>query len=118
MGKRVHVAKRYEVEWGKTADFNWSDETFIDILNALGADVARDGEYEYSDDFEVGVSDYYDAIENLRLYISDPHLLAESNDIAAGLNELGYTAEELLNIMQCYREEADIRDGWLHFTSF
>ena len=70
MGKRVHVAKRYEVEWGKTADFNWSDETFIDILNALGADVARDG--EYSDDFEVGLYSYYDAIENLRVYISDP----------------------------------------------
>ena len=116
MGKRVHVAKRYEVEWGKTADFNWSDETFIDILNALGADVARDG--EYSDNFEVGLYSYYDAIENLRVYISDPHLLNESDDIAAGLNELGYTAEELLNIMQRYREEADIHDGWLHFTSF
>ena len=116
MGKRVHVAKRYIIEWGDCAAFNWSDETFIDILNALGADVARDG--NGGDNFEVSVSDYYDAIENLRLYISDPHLLTESDDIAAGLNELGYTAEELLNIMQRYREEADIHDGWLHFTSF
>ena len=82
----------------------------------MGADVARDG--NGGDNFEVSVSDYYDAIENLRLYISDPHLLTESDDIAAGLNELGYTAEELLNIMQRYREEADIHDGWLHFTSF
>ena len=60
MGKSVHVAKRYEVEWGETADFDWSDETFIDILNALGADVSRDG--KDGDEFEVGVSDYYDAI--------------------------------------------------------
>ena len=116
MGKRVHVAKRYEVEWGKTADFNWSDETFIDILNALGADVVRDG--EDSDNFEVGVSNYYDAIGNLRVYIFDPNLLSERDDIAEGLSELGMTAEELLDTMQRYREEADIHDGWLHFTSF
>lgn len=116
MGQRVHVAKRYEIEWGETAAFNWSDETFIDILNALGADVARDG--QYGDNFEVSVEDYDDAIENLKVYISDPHLLTESDDIAAGLNELDMTAEELLDTMQCYREEADIHDGWLHFTSF
>lgn len=116
MGKRVHVAKRYEIEWGETTAFNWSDETFIDILNALGADVARDG--EYSDKFEVCVSDYYDAIENLRVYISDPHLLTESDDIAEGLHKLDMTADELLDTMQRYREEADIHDGWLHFTSF
>lgn len=116
MGKRVHVAKRYEVEWGETADFNWSDETFIDILNALGADVARDG--NGGDDFEVSLSDYYDAIANLRVYISDPHLLTESDDIAAGLNGLGMTAEELLDTMQRYLDEADVRDCWLHFTSF
>ena len=116
MGKRVHVAKRYEVEWGKTAAFNWSDETFIGILNALGADVARDG--DDGDNFEVSVSDYYDAIENLKVYISDPHLLSESDDIAVGLYGLGMTADELLDTMQRYREEADIRDGWLHFTSF
>lgn len=116
MGKRVHVAKRYEVEWGETGAFNWSDEKFVGLLNALGADVTRDG--KDCDDFEVGVSDYYDAIENLRVYISEPHLLTESGDIAAGLHELDMTAEELLDTMQRYREEADIHDGWLHFTSF
>ena len=116
MGRSVHVAKRYEVEWGETADFNWGDEWFIDILNALGADVVRDG--EYSDNFEVGLFGYYDAIENLRVYISDPHLLNESDDIAAGLYRLGMTAEELLDTMRRYLDEADVRDGWLHFTSF
>lgn len=116
MGKVVHVAKRYEVEWGETAAFNWSDEDFIDTLNALGADVARDG--QYGDNFEVSVEDYDDAIENLKVYISDPHLLSESDDIAAGLYGLRMTAEELLGTMQRYREEADIHDGWLHFTSF
>lgn len=116
MGKRVYVAKRYEVEWGKTADFNWSNETFIYLLNALGGDVARDGE-DY-DNFEVNVSDYDDAIENLKVYISDPNLLSERDDIAEGLHELDMTAEELLDTMQRYREEADIHDDWLHFTSF
>ena len=116
MGKQVHVAKCYKVEWGETGAFNWNDETFIDILNALGADVVRDG--EYSDNFEVGVNSYYDAIKNLRVYIFDPNLLPERDDIAEGLHELDMTAEELLDTMQRYREEADIHDGWLHFTSF
>ena len=116
MGKSVHVAKRYEIERGQTADFNWSDEEFIDILTALGADVSRDG--KDGDEFEVGLSDYYDAIEHLRVYISDPHLLTESDNIAAGLYGLGMTAEVLLYTMQRYLDEADVRDGWLHFTSF
>ena len=116
MGKRVHVAKRYEVEWGKTAAFNWNDETFIKILDALGGNIARDG--EDGDYFDVGACSYYGAIENLKMYIFDPNLLSESDGIAAGLCKLGITAEELLDIMQRYREEADIHDGWLHFTSF
>ena len=116
MGRSVHVAKRYEVEWGETADLDWSDEAFIDVLNALGADVSRDG--KDGDEFEVGISDYYDAIENLRVYISDPHLLTESDNIAAGLHRLGMTAEVLIDTMRRYLDEADIRDGWLHFTSF
>lgn len=116
MGRSVHVAKRYEIEWGETAAFNWSDETFIDILNALGADIVHDG--KYSDDFEVGLFGYYNAIGNLGVYISDPHLLIESDYIAAGLYGLGMTAEELLDTMKRYLDEADVRDGWLHFTSF
>ena len=116
MGRKVHVAKRYIIEWGDCAAFNWSDETFIDLLKALGADAIRD--CEYSDDFEVIESEYYDAIENLRVYISDPHMLTERDYIAEGLNKLGITAEELLDTMQRYWEEADIHDGWLHFTSF
>ena len=116
MGKSLHVAKRYEVEWGETAAFNWSDEEFIDILTALGAGVVREG--KYSDYFEVGLFGYYDAIENLRVYISDPHLLNESDDIAAGLYRLCMTAEVLLDTMRRYLDEADVRDCWLHFTSF
>lgn len=120
MGKRVHVAKRYEVEYGSTEAFNWAQDKFVGVLNALGCSAY---EYGSEDDntaggFEVPADDYKDAVENLAVYISDPTLLDESDDIRECLEKLGMTADELLKTMKDYQQEADTRDGYLHFMSY
>lgn len=118
MGKRVHVAKRYEVEYGDTTGFNWNNEKFYDLLNQLGGEpVGVDGDY-YPDNFESPVSDYDDAVENLKCYIENPKLFENSETITKYLNDLEMTAGELLEKMEAYRKEADTRDGYLHFASF
>ena len=119
MGKRVHVAKKYVIEYGDTEAFNWCGDKFYDLLNLLGGEphyVGGDSD-EPSDMFECPVKDYEDALKNLVVYISDPALLSESDDIRELLEELKVTADWLLQTMKSYYDEADKHDGWLHFTS-
>lgn len=119
MGKRVHVAKCYKIEWGSTEAFNWAHEDFYNTLKALGGDPCWCGtDGEISDDFECSVEDYDDAIANLEVYIADQHLLSESDKITETLEGIRMTAEELLDIMKRYRNEADVYSGYLHFSAF
>ena len=120
MGKRLHVAKTYVVEFGNTEAFNYSHDKFYDLLDALGGEpnyVCGDVDCP-SDIFECTVEDYNDAVQNLEVYISDPTLFKESDDIKECLDTLGMTAEEVLKIMKSYQLEADTRDGYLHFMSY
>ena len=120
MGKRLHVAKCYKVEFGDTEAFNYSHEKFYDLLGSLGGEpnyVGGDADCP-SDVFECPAGDYNDAVQNLEVYISDPTLLEDSDDIRQYLEDMGMTAEEVLKIMKRYQQEADIRDGYLHFMSF
>ena len=114
------MAKRYEVEFGNTEAFNYSHDKFYDLLGALGGEpnyVCGDVDCP-SDIFECPVEDYADAVSNMEIYISNPTLFEESDDIKEHLDALGMTAEEVLKIMESYRQEADTRDGYLHFMSY
>lgn len=120
MGKRVHVATKYEVEFGNTEAFNYSHDKFYDLLGALGGEPNYFGVEDENtcDMFECPIEDYNDAVQNLEVYISDPTLLNESDDIKECLDALGMTAEDVLKIMKSYQQEADTRDGYLHFMSY
>lgn len=119
MGKRVHVARTYVVEYGNTEAFNWKHEQFYDLLLALGGEPNWVGnEDEPTDNFECTVSDYNDAVQNLEAYIGDPTLFEESEDIRQALESLGMTAGQVLKTMRDYQQEADTSDGYLHFASF
>lgn len=122
MGQNLHVAKKYEVEYGKTTGFPNKAYTFYNLLDDLGAQPnATDSNGDmYSDYFECPVLDYDDAIKNLKMYIKDPNLLElrGTNRIKDDLEEAGMTAEEALDLMERYQSEADTSDGFLHFINF
>lgn len=122
MGKRVHVAKRYEVEYGNTEAFNWKDDKFYAVLEMLGGEpnyVNGDSDSP-SDMFECTVNDYVDAVENLKVYIESPEVYSASDhaELMEAIMDTGETPESLLKIMQGYLTEADTHDGYLHFASF
>ena len=50
MGHRLHVAKKYEVEYATSASFNYEVEAFHDLLSSL--DVSYTGE-SWDDQFDV-----------------------------------------------------------------
>lgn len=122
MGKRVHVAKKYEVEYGSTESFNYKDDKFYDILLMLGAEPNNVGAPDdtMSDIFECPVNDYRDALENLKVHIESPEVYQpeDHEEIVEAAREAGHTLESLLDVMQRYYDEADKRDGWLHFASW
>ena len=119
MGKRVYVAKSHTVEYGDTAAFNWKDSEFINVLETLGCDICRyDNEECSATEFEVDACDYKDAVSNLECHIDDPGLYDNAYEINRAIEATGMTAEELLRTMKNYLQEADTKDGYLHFASF
>lgn len=124
MGHRVHVCKTYKVEYGDTSDFNWNNDCFYKLLQALGGEPDDCGTDQgcYSDTFECPTGDYDDAVLNLKAYIKDPTTFEDNDDIRDNLDELydqlSMTPEEVLDTMQRFRNEADTHDGYLHFSAF
>ena len=115
----LHVAKKYSVEYGKTEGFYGKAGAFYELIDALGGEPnSCDRGGVYDDYFECSTEDYEDAIQNLMVYISDPTLLTESDLIKDALDEAGMTAEEALGLMRRYQQEADTRDGFIHFVNF
>ena len=121
MGKMVHVAKTYKVEYGNTEAFNWAHENFYNMLYLLGGEPNWVGDSDYPTDmFECSVEDYADAVANLKVYIKTPHVYDQKkrDELAEALKGLGVTAEQLLKTMEDYQQEADTSDGYLHFSAW
>lgn len=123
MGMRVHVAKTYIVEYGNTEEFNYAHDKFFSMLESLDAspcDSGGNSDYP-GEEFECSKGSYDKAVRNLTAYIKHPDKLSaevDADNIKCHLEELGMTAEELLDTMKSYRKEADTRDGYLHFSAF
>ena len=123
MGKRVHVAKRYEIEYGCGEAFNWKQDEFISLLEAVDCSVCRyDNEDCSAGDFEVSAEQYKEAMDQVKAYVQDPENYRsdwmDNEDMKEHIEATGETPEDLLRIMQSYYDEADKRDGYLHFSAF
>lgn len=129
MANCVHVCKKYEIEYGDAAGFNYETDKFYDLLNLLGGEPSSsDGDDNpYDSDFECSVEDYDDAIENMKMYIANPEIFYKEREddddkfserMEGIILELNMTREEVLDLMQRYRKEADVRDGYIHFSCF
>lgn len=121
MGQNLHVAKKYDVEYVETScDFYNKVHAFYELLAALGGEPNAVGSEDgmYSEYFECNVMYYVVAMQHLMVYIDDPTLFTESDLIKKALDEAGVTAEKALDIMRRCQQEADTRDGFIHFVSF
>lgn len=121
MGKRLHVAKTYAVEWGNTEAFNWSFDKFYHLLKTLGASTYMGCEDENVYDFEVEQESYETAMANLNQFIFNPNELpdeVDADDIEQAIADLNMKPQEILKIMQDYYAEAHKADGYLHFSAF
>ena len=114
----LYVASKYEIEYGKTTCSPHWQGSLYNAFDILGADPNATGGSDdtYPDNFECPVESYDEAIEELKEEIADPE--NGSINLEFELDALGMTAEELLSYMERFRQEADTRDGYLHFFKF
>lgn len=116
MGKRLHVAKVYQVEWdNSTSCFNWQQDEVMHLLHVLGCEFDTE-----NDDFEIKVSDYKDALSMLEYYIGkslDPNFY-DIDAIDKAIARLKCDAEEVYTLLERLTHNADGSDGWYHFSSF
>ena len=99
MSKRLHVAKKYEIQYAEISCFNWQISEFHDFL-----------------DFEVSKTDWLKGIDTLRNYKKLDEDARE--DIDEALTALDYKREEIIEIMEKYLEQSDPNYAWLEFCFF
>ena len=113
MGYRLHVAKKYEVEYALGDAFNYKCEEFHNLLSAC--DAAYTGE-SWDSDFEVTVDEWNKVIDTLKR-IDDLDDEAKEQ-IREAINNLGSTADEVIHMLEYYLDKADTNDGYLHLSFF
>lgn len=110
MGKRLYVARKYELDYGGPAEFNWKCFEFHKLLLALGVNYTDD---TYSDEFDVDVYEWEEGLKKLENL--DKLDAVERETIQRAANELEYTIDELIKAFKDYLEVYDKNNGYLHF---
>ena len=97
MGYRLHVAKKYEVEYALGDAFNYKVEEFHNLLSAC--DASYSGE-SWDSDFEVTKDDWEKVIDTLKhLYDMDEDAQEE---IKGAIDDLGSTTDEVIHMLEYY----------------
>lgn len=113
MGYRLHVAKKYDVEYACGNAFNYKCEEFHDLLSSCGA--AYTGE-SYEAEFEVTREDWkmvIDKLKNISNLEED-----EREEIKGSIDDLDCTTEEVIEMLEYYLEKSDPNNDYLHLSYF
>lgn len=113
MGQRLHVAKKYEIEYSSSFGFNYKVVEFHNLLTALG--ISYNGE-TYDDDIEVNREYFRQGLEKLKSY--DKLDAGQRTEIDEALNELDEPIEEIIEIMERLLIESDQRNEYMLLAFF
>lgn len=113
MGNRLHICKRHIIEYGDVEYFNWQNEEFHELMDAL--EVNYTGEY-YDDEFEIQREDFERGLWKLK----NIHLLTEreQEEIEDAARNLNLTFSDLIGILEKYLEESDPNNDYMVFSFF
>lgn len=103
MGHRLHVAKKYDVEYSLADNFNYEVEEFHDLLSSL--DVSYTGD-SYDNQFEVSKEEWKRGIDKLK-NLPNLETAEEKEDIESALKDLEESLPEIIEFMELLFEEAD-----------
>lgn len=95
MGQRLHVAKKYEIEYSSSFGFNYKVVEFHNLLTAL--DISYNGE-SWDDDVEVNRENFRQGLDKLKTY--DKLDEEKRTEIDEALSELDEPVEKIIEIME------------------
>lgn len=103
MGYRLHVAKKYIVEYADTEAFNWKILEFHNLLSACGAQYTGETD-DYS--FEVTKEDWEKMIDKISSLdsLEDEE---EKSEIEGCLADLECSKEKMARLLKEYLEQSD-----------
>lgn len=113
MGNRLHVAKKHTVEYGDAEYFNYQNEEFHDLMDAL--EVEYTGE-SFDDEFEIQREDFERGLwklKNIR-FLSEQ----EQEGIEDAVRNLNLSFSDLIGILEKYLEESDPSNDYMAFSFF
>ena len=113
MGLRLHVARKYEIEYSSSFGFNYKVVEFHNLLTALG--ISYNGE-SWDDDVEVNRENFRQGLDKLKTY----HNLdaGEKTEIDEALSELDEPVEEIIEIMERLLTESDQKNEYMLLSFF
>lgn len=114
MGKRLHVAKTYQVEYaGGKEYFNYKIEEFHDLMKSLGIDCYPDD--PFSEDMEISKCKWRKGVKKLK-NLSTLNA-QEQEEITNAVAALDVTVEQLVTIMEEFEAASD-PDNCVMYLSF
>ena len=113
MGHRLHVAKKYEVEYATSASFSYEVEAFHDLLSSLDVDYTGES---WDDQFDVTKEDWQKGIDKLK---NLANLEAEEKqEIESALTKMNEPLPEIIEFMELLLNEADLKHEYLVLRFF
>ena len=113
MGYRLHVAKKYEVEYALGDAFNYKCSEFHNFLSACGVDYTGE---EWDADFEVQTDDFKEVIDKLKHLHDLPD--DEQEEIRGAVDDLGSNVDEVIGMLEYYLEHSDPNNAQLNLSFF
>lgn len=113
MGLRLHVARKYEIEYSSSFGFNYKVVEFHNLLTALG--ISYNGE-SWDDDVEVNRENFRQGLDKLKTY--DKLDAGEKTEIDEALSELDEPVEEIIEIMERLLTESDQKNEYMLLAFF
>lgn len=114
MKARLHVAKKFDVQWGDHASFaNNHIKEFILLARLCNVNYSGD---VYYDIIAIDQESYRRMIDKLKH--TERFSEREMNMLNSILEDGRSSVGELVECLEKYLEEADLSDGYLHFRFF
>ena len=106
MGKRLHVAKKWQAEFADAEfGFNYAQDKFVDVMSLLDCTISSyEPDTEYASELECDMEEFEKAIENLRNWDDlDDDVKKEVDEI---LDSVGLDRKTFLGYLESMLEKA------------